>query len=83
MVMFFPYVIPENIIADIQVANPYALSLLSYFALLSKVMENQFWYIRGWPTRIWAAADEQAKNYPKVKKMLQWPKEQALELYRH
>ncbi|KAJ9488597.1 hypothetical protein VN97_g4695 [Penicillium thymicola] len=83
MVMFFPYVIPENIIADIQAANPYALLLLSYFALLLKVMENQFWYIRGWPTRLWAAADEQAKNYPKVKKMIQWPKEEALKLYRH
>ncbi|KAJ5428185.1 hypothetical protein N7445_009639 [Penicillium cf. griseofulvum] len=83
MVMFFPYVIPEDIIADIQAANPYALLLLSYFALLLKIMENQFWYIRGWPTRLWAAADEQVRDYPKLQKMLEWPKEEALKLYWH
>ncbi|GFG27831.1 hypothetical protein IFM61606_07891 [Aspergillus udagawae] len=83
MAMFFPYVIPENIIADIQAANPCALLLLSYFALLLKAVEDQFWYIRGWPTRLWAAADEHTKDYPKMQKMLEWPKAQAYKLYRH
>ncbi|KAF7617854.1 hypothetical protein F9C07_2281632 [Aspergillus flavus] len=81
MVMFFPYVIHENIISDIQAANPYAMLLLSYFALLLKSMEDQFWFIRGWPARLWEAADERSKFHPKLKTMLRWPKEQALKLY--
>ncbi|GAB1207359.1 hypothetical protein APSETT445_006074 [Aspergillus pseudonomiae] len=81
MVMFFPYVIHENIISDIRAANPYAMLLLSYFALLLKPMEDQFWFIRGWPARLWEAADERCKYHPKLKSMLRWPKEQALKLY--
>lgn len=81
MVMLFPYVVPENIISDIQAANPYAMLLLSYFSLLMKVKENQFWFIQGWAARLWEAADERVEHHPMLKHMLKWPKEQGLKLY--
>uniref|UniRef100_A0A0D2YF12 Uncharacterized protein n=1 Tax=Fusarium oxysporum (strain Fo5176) TaxID=660025 RepID=A0A0D2YF12_FUSOF len=43
MVMFFPYVISANVMSDIQANNPYALVLLSYFAVLLGLVEQQFW----------------------------------------
>ncbi|EGU75978.1 hypothetical protein FOXB_13521 [Fusarium oxysporum f. sp. conglutinans Fo5176] len=42
MVMFFPYVISANVMSDIQANNPYALVLLSYFAVLLGLVERQF-----------------------------------------
>uniref|UniRef100_A0A0D2XSR6 Zn(2)-C6 fungal-type domain-containing protein n=1 Tax=Fusarium oxysporum (strain Fo5176) TaxID=660025 RepID=A0A0D2XSR6_FUSOF len=44
MVMFFPYVISASVMSDIQANDPCALVLLSYFAVLLSLVEQQFCY---------------------------------------
>ncbi|KAJ3464882.1 hypothetical protein MRS44_009668 [Fusarium solani] len=74
MVMFFPYVIPANVMSDIQAKNPYALVLLSYFAVLLSFVEQQFWYVKGWPRRLLKAIELQLAHDPKHLKVTKWPR---------
>lgn len=75
MLMFFPYVIPDSIMADIQAASPYAMVLLSYFALLLNTLEPKFWFLRGWSERLFAITDRSLVDYPKLQSIVTWPRE--------
>ncbi|KAJ9412320.1 hypothetical protein QL093DRAFT_2556148 [Fusarium oxysporum] len=74
MVMFFPYVISANIMSDIQANDPCALVLLSYFSVLLSLVEQQFWYVKGWSRRLVEAIDLQLDDNPKFSKVAKWPK---------
>jgi hypothetical protein len=82
MVMFFPYVISTNVMSDIQANNPYALVLLSYFAVLLVFVEQQFWYVKGWSRRLLEAIDLLLDNNPKFLRVAKWPKAIIARLYR-
>ncbi|EWZ48861.1 hypothetical protein FOZG_04333 [Fusarium oxysporum Fo47] len=74
MVMFFPYVISANIMSDTQANDPCALVLLSYFSVLLSLVEQQFWYVKGWSRRLVEAIDLQLDDNPKFSKVAKWPK---------
>jgi len=74
MVMFFPYVISANVMSDIQANNPYALVLLSYFAVLLGLVERQFWYVKGWSRRLMEAIEIHLDNGPEFLKVATWPR---------
>ncbi|KAM5353606.1 hypothetical protein ACJ41O_000256 [Fusarium nematophilum] len=69
MVMFFPYVVPANVMSDIQANNPYALVLLPYFAVPLSFVEQQFWYVKGWSRRLLEAIEMQLADDPKHLKL--------------
>lgn len=79
MLMFFPYVVPESIIGDIQAGSPYAMILLAYFALLLSVLEPSFWYIQGWSRQLFATIETGLEDYPGFQDMARWPREQAFQ----
>ena len=60
--------------SDIQAKNPYALVLLSYFAVLLSFVEQQFWYVKGWPRRLLKAIELQLAHDPKHLKVTKWPR---------
>ncbi|EWZ02776.1 hypothetical protein FOYG_02000 [Fusarium oxysporum NRRL 32931] len=74
MIMFFPYVISANIMPDIQANDPCALVLLSYFSVLLSLVEQQFWYVKGWSRRLVEAIDLQLDDNHKFSKVAKWPK---------
>ncbi|KAH7153431.1 hypothetical protein EDB81DRAFT_455336 [Dactylonectria macrodidyma] len=75
MLLFFPYVIPDSIVADIQAASPYAMVLLSYFILLLNSLESKFWFLRGWSERLLAITEGSLVDYPKLQNIVAWPRE--------
>ncbi|KAH7245009.1 C6 zinc finger domain-containing protein [Fusarium tricinctum] len=77
MILFWPYFLPETIIVDMQVHNPYALVLLSYFAVFLRVMEERFWFIKGWGIRLYADIEIQLADQQPFLDLLKWPKEQV------
>lgn len=81
MLLFFPYDVRESIIADIQAVDPYAMILLSYFALLMSAMESSFWFMRGWSRQMFATIDWHLKDNPRLWSMVEWPREWATKLY--
>ncbi|OBR09903.1 C6 zinc finger domain-containing protein [Colletotrichum higginsianum IMI 349063] len=81
MAIFWPYVISDAVMADIQSMNPYAMVLLSHFAVLLRAMEPTYWYLRGWSARLMAAVDQQLAGRPALLEAARWPKEQISELY--
>ncbi|OHW98339.1 C6 zinc finger domain-containing protein [Colletotrichum incanum] len=83
MIFFlFPYTLPSNIIADIQVGNPYVMVLLSYFALSLSVIESSFWFLQGWSEQLFKDIEWQLKDNPRLCNVAQWPKKKAAELYK-
>ncbi|KAJ9419701.1 hypothetical protein FOXG_07018 [Fusarium oxysporum f. sp. lycopersici 4287] len=74
MVMFFPYVISASVMSDIQANDPCALVLLSYFAVLLSLVEQQFWYVQGWSRRLIEAIDLHLDGNTKFSKVAKWPK---------
>ncbi|KAF5979190.1 sterol uptake control protein 2 [Fusarium bulbicola] len=82
MVMFFPYVISASVMSDIQANDPCALVLLSYFSVLLSLIEQQFWYIQGWSTRLIEAIDLQLDGNTKFSKVAKWPKTIMSRLYK-
>ncbi|GKT43019.1 uncharacterized protein ColSpa_03200 [Colletotrichum spaethianum] len=83
MVMFWPYVISENIMADIQTKNPYAMVLISYFAVLLCVMEPTYWFLRGWSRRTIEIVDARLAGLPVLLEAAKWPKKQISNLGGH
>ncbi|KAL0935467.1 uncharacterized protein CTRU02_210058 [Colletotrichum truncatum] len=79
--IFWPYTIPENIMNDIQSRNPYSILLVSYFAVPLCVMEQRFWYMKGWSRRLLGVLDECLTEYPALMEMAEWPRKQITELY--
>ncbi|KAI9164181.1 ent-kaurene oxidase [Paramyrothecium foliicola] len=66
MLLFFPYVISQDILTDIRRKNPYAMVLLSYFALLLSALEPRFWYIQGWSERLFEAIETNLSPHQKL-----------------
>lgn len=81
MAAFWPYVISDAVMADIQSMNPYAMVLMSHFAVLLRAMEPTYWYLRGWSARLMAAVDQQLAGRPALLEAVRWPKEHIFELY--
>ncbi|KAL5592439.1 hypothetical protein FOBRF1_013465 [Fusarium oxysporum] len=81
MLVFWPYVISENIMVDIETQNPYAMVLLAYFAIPLCVLEHRFWFLSGWSKRLFAQIDICLKDHQALLDMVKWPKEQVFELY--
>ncbi|GJC87701.1 sterol regulatory element-binding protein ECM22 [Colletotrichum liriopes] len=82
MLFFFPYTVPSSIIADIQVGNPYVMVLLSYFALLLRVIQPSFWFLQGWSEQLFEDIEWRLKDNPRLWNVAQWPKQKAAELYK-
>ncbi|GKT58074.1 C6 zinc finger domain-containing protein [Colletotrichum tofieldiae] len=81
MLFFFPYTVPSSIITDIQVGNPYVMVLLSYFALLLRVIQPSFWFLQGWSEQLFEDIEWRLKDNPRLWSVAQWPKQKAAELY--
>lgn len=77
MLMFFPYVLPEHILSDIRRKNPYAMVLLSFFALLLSTFELHFWYLQGWSERLLKAIEPHVRPHPELWMMTKWPRQQV------
>ncbi|KAG7113045.1 Nucleoporin like protein [Verticillium longisporum] len=78
MVMFWPYVIPERIMLDIEALNPHALLLLSYYCVFLNILEGRYWYSRGWAKPLMADIDLQLSHHRELAELLKWPKEQIM-----
>ncbi|KAM0633653.1 hypothetical protein ACHAPW_003319 [Verticillium nonalfalfae] len=78
MVMFWPYVIPERIMLDIEALNPHALLLLSYYCVFLNILEGRYWYSRGWAKPLMAEIDLQLSHHRELAELLKWPKEQIM-----
>ncbi|GJC84866.1 hypothetical protein ColLi_07704 [Colletotrichum liriopes] len=83
MIIFWPYIISENIMADIQSKNPYAMVLLSYFAVLFCVMEPTYWFLRGWSRRLIDMVDARLAGLPVLLEAVKWPRKQILDFSGH
>ncbi|KAI3540418.1 hypothetical protein CSPX01_08330 [Colletotrichum filicis] len=83
MILFWPYVISENIMADIHALNPYSLVLLAYFSVFLCVLEPTFWFLRGWSKRLFAMVDAQLAGHPVLLEAVRWPRKQVYEFYAH
>ncbi|KAI3547682.1 hypothetical protein CABS03_10118 [Colletotrichum abscissum] len=83
MILFWPYVISENIMADIHALNPYSLVLLAYFSVFLCVLEPTFWFLRGWSKRLFAMVDAQLAGHPVLLEAVRWPRKQIYEFYAH
>ncbi|TDZ53665.1 hypothetical protein CTRI78_v006818 [Colletotrichum trifolii] len=81
MLLFWPYVISENVMADIQAQNPYAILLLCYFSVLLCALEQRYWFLKGWSRRLFGISDERLKEHPALAEMAKWPRRQVSELY--
>ncbi|KAM0333218.1 hypothetical protein ACHAQA_001878 [Verticillium albo-atrum] len=79
MVIFWPYVIPERIMQDIQAMNPYALLLLSYFCVFLNLLESRYWFAKGWAKSLVAEIDLNLAHHRSLAELLKWPKEQVLQ----
>jgi len=83
MILFWPYLLPEIIILNMQQHNPYALVLLSYYAVFLRIMEERFWFMKGWGTRLHVDIEIQLADHQPCLDMLKWPKEQMFGLDGH
>ncbi|KAL2878731.1 hypothetical protein SGCOL_005956 [Colletotrichum sp. CLE4] len=83
MILFWPYMISENIMADIHALNPYSLVLLAYFSVFLCVLEPTFWFLRGWSKRLFAMVDAQLAGHPVLLEAVKWPRKQVYEFYAH
>jgi hypothetical protein len=43
-VLFWPFLLPESVLTDMKELNPYAMILLSYYAVLVNVSDPNFWF---------------------------------------
>ncbi|CAI0643634.1 unnamed protein product [Colletotrichum noveboracense] len=82
MILFWPYVISENIMTDIQGHNPFSMVLLSYFAIPLCVLEQRYWFLQGWSRRLFEVTDTVLAEHPALLEMVKWPRRQVFELYR-
>ncbi|KAK1958762.1 hypothetical protein LY78DRAFT_647092 [Colletotrichum sublineola] len=76
MVVFWPYVLSDRVMADIQAAAPRAMILLAHFAVLLCAVERGYWFLQGWSRRIVDAADARLAGLPALAGALAWPKKQ-------
>ncbi|KAK1976780.1 hypothetical protein LZ30DRAFT_602796 [Colletotrichum cereale] len=83
MVVFWPYVVSDGVMADVHAASPCAMVLLSHFAVLMCAVERSYWFLRGWSRRLVDAADARLAGFPAFAGALAWPKKQIFELYGH
>ncbi|KAF4422874.1 hypothetical protein COL26b_004870 [Colletotrichum chrysophilum] len=81
MILFWPYVISENLMADIQAQNPFSMVLLSYFAIPLCVLEQRYWFLQGWSRRLFEVTDTVLAEHPALLEMVKWPRRQVFELY--
>ncbi|KAF9870205.1 C6 zinc finger domain-containing protein [Colletotrichum karsti] len=81
MILFWPYVISENIMADIQAQNPFAIVLLSYFAIPLCVLEQRFWFLKGWSRRLFDVTDGLLAEHSTLMEMIKWPRRQVFEIH--
>lgn len=81
MILFWPYVISENLMADIQGQNPFSMVLLSYFAIPLCVLEQRYWFLQGWSRRLFEVTDTVLAEHPALLEMVKWPRRQVFELY--
>ncbi|OHE96014.1 hypothetical protein CORC01_08707 [Colletotrichum orchidophilum] len=81
MIFFWPYVISENIMADIRAKNPYSMVLLAYFGVFLCVLEPRFWFLRGWSRCLFAMVDVQLAGHPVLLEAVKWPRKQVFEFY--
>ncbi|KAK2056280.1 hypothetical protein LY76DRAFT_659948 [Colletotrichum caudatum] len=81
MVVFWPYVVSDAVMADVQAAAPCAAVLLAHFAVLLCAVERGYWFLRGWSRRLLDAADARLAGLPALAGALAWPRRQISELY--
>lgn len=79
--LVWPYVVSENIMADIQAQSPYAMVLLAYFAVPLCVLEKRYWFVQGWAARLFELVDGCLREVPLLAQLVEWPRRQASELY--
>ncbi|KAF6832934.1 hypothetical protein CPLU01_05883 [Colletotrichum plurivorum] len=79
--LVWPYVVSENIMADIQAQSPYAMVLLAYFAVPLCVLEKRYWFVEGWAVRLLGLVGECLGEGGVLAEVVEWPRRQASELY--
>lgn len=75
--MQLPYIWHDTVVRDMQTYKPCALILLAHFAVFVLVLENYFWYTRGWGRALIDEIEEKLVSRPEYARWLVWPKKQA------
>lgn len=79
--MFWLYTVADDIVADIQAADPHALVLLAYFAMMLSVIESRFWFLKAWPQLLFSVVDSNLTADQAILDILAWPRKQVFEVY--
>lgn len=77
MLVFWPYVISDVIMADIYALDPHALVLISYFCVLFGKIEGRFWFLQGWTDRLFSTAASLLAGHAELLELIEWPRKQV------
>ncbi|ETS84371.1 hypothetical protein PFICI_02396 [Pestalotiopsis fici W106-1] len=72
-VLYWPYVLDQSIMADIEASEPAALVILAHFAVLFKCLGMKHWYTKGWTERLFKDIDRQLIKWEGRASWLEWP----------
>lgn len=77
MVLFWPYVISDKVIARIKAFDCVALLLMSYYCVFLSIMGSHFWFLQGWGPQLLAEIEQHLIDDRGLMELLRWPREQV------
>ncbi|KAI0451709.1 hypothetical protein F5B21DRAFT_364454 [Xylaria acuta] len=77
-VMIWPFLTPESVGVDIGRLEPYALVVLSYWAVILAALDGDFWFLRGRGRELLEEIDNRLQAQPRFREYLKWPKANIL-----
>ncbi|KAH7015867.1 C6 zinc finger domain-containing protein [Ilyonectria destructans] len=77
MVLFWPYVISDKVIAQIKAFDRLALLLMSYYSVFLSIMGSHFWFLQGWGPQLLTEIEHHLINDQDLMELLRWPREQV------
>ncbi|KAH8162147.1 hypothetical protein CIB48_g6102 [Xylaria polymorpha] len=77
-VMIWPFMISDTVGVDIGRLEPYALVILSYWAVLLAALDGDFWFLRGRGRELLEEIDHRLQDQPRFREYIKWPKANIL-----
>ncbi|KAM5341697.1 hypothetical protein ACJ41O_014728 [Fusarium nematophilum] len=72
VLVMWPYSVPHDFLIEMRSGSPLALILLAYWAAFFSLMEERFWFVRGWGRTLISEIEEKLRGYACVV-WLAWP----------